>query len=338
MARIPEAEVERLRKEVSLVRLVEDAGIALEQRVNVTARALLGFDGQLLSGNQINDLDTVMMAVVPNAVFVSNGTVLAEQTYSNLYSLAPQIGFLDSTRGTHGRIGTVANRPNVSIGYFGGLSDENDGGTLGQLSPTPLGATATGYQLPDGRFVVAFDDSLYTNQPTSGSPPKIVARVRPTPGFPITSLAIVPADAGFLGYAVATERLFRFDSSDAELIDTAEVQLPESAGLVFRTGASVDVVSSTGRVRSLPDRLLLSDAEVPGAVASFASACGRLYALTTTGLFWLAPASGGRGHWTAFELGDTPDFTAGAAIVSGDDLYLFTATGKTWRIEGAGCP
>jgi DNA primase len=32
MARIPEAEVERLRKEISVLRLVEEAGLALEKR------------------------------------------------------------------------------------------------------------------------------------------------------------------------------------------------------------------------------------------------------------------------------------------------------------------
>ncbi len=221
--------------------------------------------------------------------------------------------------------------------------------TFAATVPTGTGGTA---------LVVSSYDTVYEANVSSlaggnGPPMTLPSRMAPQPGLPIRSLAGIPPRLGPSGelprlqaYALVGSRVFELVADPANRWRSNELKLPPSE-------VPVKVLADRGRARVgfsdgslyalpsvLPVGVPLAASDQPA--VDYVTACGGVFALADTGLFRLTWRSDDPvGTWTPVDLSagpPAPRFEGGRVHALGDELYLFTAFGETYRVKLSGCP
>ncbi len=220
------------------------------------------------------------------------------------------------------------------------------------LATSPLAARPLAWRArtPDGRVVgvVATGNELLSaevdDSPALVRPPSLL-RSRLTFPAPVTSLVFSPGDGGVMleGYVTSALGLARVTAvTDTSWLATP-VALPQSAGIseVWLSHGRTRVGFGDGVVLSLPSRVTVAP-RTPDPVEDFLSACNQQFALTARGLFVLIPSSSSpAGSWqpVPLPLDLMAIGLAGGRLHSvGADVYVFTRTGDTARIDLGTCP
>ena len=213
-------------------------------------------------------------------------------------------------------------------------------------------------RLAGATVVAGIRDAVWTSTGSlDGGQALLSPRVRPAAGFDLEVLTVRDTGDGgvasFTGYAVANQKLFRLDAPRASVVRAVEVQLEEPVAFVWYQGDAARVVSSSGRVRTLPGGALVQATELPGEIAAVGALCGAAYLLLdpvvaglekSAPLLRLVPGADGRGAWAKVELEGGERLEAGEALGArmlraGDTLWLTSKHGVTWRLDApdGGC-
>lgn len=147
------------------------------------------------------------------------------------------------------------------------------------------------------------------------------------------------------GFLVASSRLFQFRADNPVVWRLDELELePAEVVRLWRDGAKARVGYRDGSVYALPSRAKVAPALQPGAtqVQDFADVCGRVLALSTSGLFHLTVDDGttlGRWEPVALSTDPTPQAYVGARLRAvGGAVQLLLADGQVWKVSGFACP
>lgn len=200
----------------------------------------------------------------------------------------------------------------------------------------PRLALARELRAQDAGVIVATHDDSFDVWDESGELP-FEARLRPSPGFAIQSLALRPAsDGGFAeGYLATEDAVFRVAAPTPRRWSATRVDLPGARPLLtwFEHGLPRALLED-GVVVGLTTRLSLSQGLADPVVAG-ARACGATWALTTDGLFELGSAG-----WAKVALPSLgPDAQPSRLFVVDQSLLVFARNGRSWRVERPGpCP
>lgn len=174
--------------------------------------------------------------------------------------------------------------------------------------------------------------------------PPALLRSRLTFPAPVTSLALAASDGGVLeGYATTALGLSRVTAASDTTWFSTPVALAQSAALaeVWLSHGRARAGFRNGVVLSLPSRVAIAP-ETPSPVEDFLSACNQQLALTPSGLFVLTPSTTSPvGSWQPVPL---PVDLMGIGLAGGRlhavgaDVYVFTRTGDTARLDLGTCP
>lgn len=197
-------------------------------------------------------------------------------------------------------------------------------------------------QADGGGVLVATHDDAFDVAELGDDQPTLVTRLKPSPATPILSLALQEArDGGTAeGYLVAGLDLFEVRAPTPRRWSATKVPL---SGLrpVFawfdhgRPRALLD----DGTVMGLYTRVPLS-VTLPDEVRAGGQLCGAPFALTASALYRLVPPASGaasaRSTWDEVPLSggdDETDFSRGRLITFGNELYVFSNSGATWKLS-----
>jgi hypothetical protein len=147
------------------------------------------------------------------------------------------------------------------------------------LEGTPRLGRATARRLGDA-LVASGDDTLYAAQRPDAGLTFLRSVLRPAPGFAIDSWAARPSDAGYEGWLVANNQLFRLEANSVARWRSTPwpVQGRDVLG-TWWAGEGARVGTATGEVLSLPSRVPVVP-PVSGGVTSIVGWCGDVLATT----------------------------------------------------------
>lgn len=196
-------------------------------------------------------------------------------------------------------------------------------------------------RLPDGGGVLALahDDWIDVAEQAADRA-ELVPRLRPSPGFPISSLALQPvADGGVAaGYAVVGSDLFAIRAGTTRRWEASKVSLRGAPPVhVFFDGSRPRAITDEGRVIGLTARVALTP-PTPDPVIAATSACNAPFVLTVDGLYTLVPKDGGAG-WSRMQLEGLSneqrawDFSGARLFSTRGEVVLVSREGITWRFQ-----